>query len=88
MGTPENWSERNLKKCIYIDDYNVIEKFRQRDGIYHLTTRGRTTFAHASKTQVAFNRLQVDASKIGMKVNDQKTQMICISPSTNVCNLI
>ena len=80
LGRPENWSEKDIKKCIYIDDYNCVEKVRQRDGVYHLTTHGRTTMAHAVKSQDVFNQLQLEASKIGMQVNDKKTQLLCISP--------
>ena len=85
LGRPENWADKDIRKCIYIDDYNCIEKVRQRDGVYHLTTRGRTTLAHATKSQSVFNNLQSEASKIGMLVNDKKTQLLCISPSTNIC---
>ena len=53
--------------------------------MYHLTARGRTTFAHAPETQTLFNNLREEASKIGMRVNDNKTQLLCISPSTNNC---
>ena len=85
LGRPENWSDKAIKKCIYIDDYNCIEKVRQRDGVYHLTTQGRTTMAHAAKSQSVFNNLKSEASKIGMVVNDKKTQLLCISPSINTC---
>ena len=81
LGRPENWKDREIKKCVYIDDYNCIEKVRQRDGIFHLTAGGRITSAHASQTQKVFNTIQYEASKIGMIVNDKKTNMVCISPS-------
>ena len=85
VGQPAGWEERELRKCVYIDDYNVIEKVRQRDVIFHLTTAGRSTMAHAPKSQYLFNNIKRDAHAIGMKVNDQKTKMVCISPSSNTC---
>ena len=86
MGVPENWEARQLKKCIYRDDYNCIEKVRQRDAVFHLSQHGRTSNAHAVKSQSVFNNLKRDANEIGMKVNNAKTQMLCISPSINKCN--
>ena len=85
VGQPENWVDRKLKKCIYIDDYNCIEKVRQRDGVFHLSTSGRTTVSHAAQTQVVFNNLKDDATKIGMQVNDRKTNMLCMSASKSRC---
>lgn len=58
---------------------------RQRDGLFHLSTQGRTTISHARKTQAVFNSLQSEASKIGMVVNDNKTQLLCMSPSIHRC---
>ena len=85
LGQPDGWEEKEIRKCIYIDDYNVIEKVRQRDAIFNLTTAGRVSYAHAPKSQNFFNSLKTDAHAIGMKINDSQTQIICISPSINCC---
>ena len=80
VGIPENWQDRNIRKCIYIDDYNCIEKVRQRDAIFHISQAGRCTESHAIKSQTIFNRLQLEASDIGMVVNDKKTNYCVYLP--------
>ena len=72
LGVPQEWEERDLMKCIYIDDYNCVEKVRQRDAVFHLTEEGRTTITHAIKSQATFNKLKKEASEIGMVINDKK----------------
>ena len=84
-GPPEGWTERPLKKFVYVDDYNVVEQLRQRDAIHHITQYGHSTDIHATKTEEIFNLLQANASSIGMKVNPDKTQMLCISATQTKC---
>ena len=55
VGQLLGWEEREIKKFIYIDDYNVVEKVRQRDSVFNLTASGRVTMSHAPKSQLLFN---------------------------------
>ena len=87
MGRPERYQSTEERKFVYIDDYNCVEKVRQRDAVYNITgRRGRVTKAHAKKSERVFNTLVENAGAIGMQVNHRKTQMLCISASRNICN--
>ena len=41
IGIPDNWVEKDIRKCIYIDDYNCIEKVREQDAISHHRGEGQ-----------------------------------------------
>ena len=84
-GPPRGWEEREVKKFVYIDDYNCVEKLRQRDSVFDLGTAGRVTKTHARKSEKVYNTLKNNADKIGMKVNHQKTQMLCMTNSKHQC---
>ena len=75
IGVPENWVEKRVKKCIYIDDYNCVEKVRERDAIQHLSQSRSVSLSHARQSEMVYNKLQGRAENIGMVVNDKKTQM-------------
>ena len=84
---PQGWQDRQLKKFVYIDDYNCIEQVRHRDAIFDIGEAGRTTEIHAPMSEEIFCRLQTNAEKIGMKVNPKKTQALCITSAKNmVCS--
>ena len=86
MGRPERYESTVEKKFVYIDDYNCVEKVRQRDAIYDITGEGnRISRAHATKSERVFNTLVENAEEIGMKVNHKKTQMLCISAAKKKC---
>ena len=83
LGLPTNWVEKEPVVKGYIDDFNVIERIRETDAIAHYTTGPTTTKIHAQGSESIFSSIEEESSAINMKVNPSKTQILCISTSTN-----
>ena len=74
-----NFSE--LESFVYIDDYNSMEGIITKDSQSHITTRKRSLRVHAPGTERLFAEVGRMADGIGMVVNDNKTQMLCLHPA-------
>ena len=68
---------------VYIDDFNAVERVGTRFALSHITTQRRKIQAHAPKSEAYFNHVYRRAGEIGMKVNEEKTQILCISAAKN-----
>ena len=79
LGIPENWTNVPAKVLAYIDDLNVVEKIRHCDAVSDISTKRQLTHVHAPQSESFFNNIANRASELGMKVNEQKTQILCIS---------
>ena len=66
----------------YIDDFNVIETLDDRLKITHHTTGKTTSTLRAPGCESIFEQLGDVSTDLGMKINPNKTQLLCIS-STN-----
>ena len=66
----------------YIDDLNVVEKIHEAGAVTHHTTGKTKARIHAPASQAAFEDIHTKAGEIDMKVNPDKTQMLCISSAT------
>lgn len=76
----EEWTRSKPTVKAYIDDYNVIEKVRTSTAIAHITT-GKTTYQiHAPESEGVLSQVKDKSKSIGMVVNNEKTQMLCIHP--------
>ena len=84
LGVPENWQKSSADILAYIDDLNVVEKVRHCDGIGLLSTQKQQTFAHAPQSEYFFKHVTERASEMNMKVNEEKTQVLCISAAQNM----
>ena len=82
-GHPEGWIERPLKIRVYIDDVNSIEKISHENATSHITTNKRTLKVHSPRTEHFFERTHEKSTEIGMKVNQKKTQLLCLSAAIN-----
>ena len=71
---------KEIKTYVYIDDFNSIEAVKLRNMPSHITTRKCKLFVRALKSEKLFMRVNRLAAEIGMRVNGQKTQMLCIHP--------
>ena len=83
LGMPTGWTEKPLDTFIYIDDANAVEKLRVPGSIVHITEKKQETLVHAHKSEDLFRSVSIKAANIGMKVNQKKTQLLCVSPSLN-----
>lgn len=78
-GVPDKWTDSEPEIKAYIDDLNIIEKIRHSDAISHITTKKQQKNIHAPGSENLFKAISSRASDLGMKVNAQKTQVLCIS---------
>ena len=67
----------------YVDDFIGTEKIYKRNGHFVLSTNKKQTFVHARESQSFFKMVKENSESIGMSVNDNKTQMVCVSSSPN-----
>ena len=68
-----------IKKLVYIDDYNCVERVIVKDAPSHITTRRRVIKARANKSEQLFGLVNDHAQQLNMRVNSKKTQMLCIN---------
>ena len=68
---------------MYIDDLTVGEVHDLNTARIHITEQKETKLVHAMQCEQSFKTITVNAKNIGMKINDAKTQLICISDNPN-----
>ena len=73
---PAGWAEKDLFDCVYIDDYNTVEKILVKNSPLHITQAKQKILVHAPKTEKRFVRLCSKADEIGMRINKKKTQLL------------
>ena len=71
---------KKVESYVYIDDFNAVEIVDVNDAPMHMSTRKTIMNARAIKSERLFARINELADTIGMQVNSQKTQMLCINP--------
>ena len=76
---PTNWVDKKLFDCVYIDDYNTVEKILVKNSPLHISQNKQKILVHAPKTERRFARLSGKADEIGMIINKKKTQLLCVS---------
>ena len=83
VGTPEGWVDVPLSTKVYIDDLNTIEKVKLSTAVSSISQAPTVILPHAIKSQSHFNRVKRRAEEMGMRVNAQKTQLLCISSNNS-----
>ena len=77
---PAGWREREkIIPYVYIDDTNGIERLSTNAGVKSISDRRQTTMIHARDSETFFNEIEMRSTLLGMKINAQKTQLLCIS---------
>ena len=79
LGIPEGWEDSEPDIYIYIDDANAVEKVQIPGSITTISQHKQLVRIHASQSEELFNTVSIRASGINMKVNNDKTQLLCIS---------
>ena len=82
LGLPQGWTDRPLSVKVYVDDLNNIEKVKQSTALSTITATRTQLFPHAIKSEANFKQIKMRAEEMGMKVNSDKTQLLCISGNT------
>lgn len=83
FGLPQGWKSAPITIKVYIDDLNSVEKITQENAISHITENKRVLRVHSPKTESLFERIYEKAEDIKMRVNQGKTQLLCISASVH-----
>ena len=73
-----DWEATKPTVKAYIDDYNVLEKIRIDAAVSHFSENAPVYHAHAPESENIFDNVKKNSSDIGMLVNDDKTQLLCI----------
>ena len=76
----------NSWSLMYVDDLNVGEVHALETAQRHFTQKKEEKYVHARHCEKVFNIIGSNASKIGMKINAEKTQLLCVS-SDNHANV-
>ena len=82
IGVPEGWLDRPISTKVYIDDLNTIEKVKQSTAITTFSEGKPLVKPHAINSEKNFARIKSRAETIGMRVNSEKTQLLCITGNT------
>ena len=82
LGIPHNWQEHEPEIFIYKDDANAVEKIRVPGSIVEISEKKQVAKVHAQKSEEIFETVSLRAAEIGMRVNEKKTQLLCVSAST------
>ena len=73
-----NANRKPLSTYVYIEDFNSIETICLKNMPSHITTNKCKLNVRAMKSERLFKRVNEQALDIGMQVNANKTQMLCI----------
>ena len=63
----------------YIDDFNCCEKLDKFAAPFTLSEQKKVISVTAERTSSLYGELKRRASGIGMKINNKKTQLLCIT---------
>ena len=80
---PPRWDERPIKEVRFVDDLTGAEKIDITSGTSLITTRKEERTVHAPLCQKYLSNIQANTSRLGMRVNEDKTQLLCVTSSIN-----
>ena len=83
LGVPDRWKNEQIDVSCYIDDFSCVEKVRAIGAITHISINPTKTLVHAPQSQSVFLDVRRRADLRKMIVNNKKTQMLCVTGSTN-----
>ena len=80
---PPRWTDKPLLVSKFIDDLNATEKNDITGARSVFTTKKEQRFVHALECQKFLQRVTKNATDLGMKVNQEKTQLLCTTTAIN-----
>ena len=78
---PKEWQDRDLRVYKYVDDFLGIEKVCINNGQMTFSQNKTEVCIRAGKSENFYKTVEARSRTIGMSVNQNKTQMLCVSPS-------
>ena len=87
---PAHWDYMPLKVWKFIDDFLAGERLALSVSQRFFSQKKPMLKLHAQECELFFNSVVKNANEIGMRVNESKTQMLCLSTSIDydVCSFI
>ena len=76
-----SWKSRPVEVVKYIDDALILEKVDVYREPLLDTAEGRKKVVDASRSEAMFRRIASRAELRGMKVNEEKTNVLCVTDS-------
>ena len=83
VGVPPRWKKQPTKSYKYVDDQTVLEVSPITSAVSSIGRGKEEKYIHASDLSEEYMLIENGANKIGMKLNLQKTQILCISDAKN-----
>ena len=80
---PDRWVPVPLRSSKVINDINCREKCDITDCASTVSTYKETRLLHARALEVFLNKTRSAAANIGMRVNPEKTQLLCVTTAIN-----
>ena len=84
VGPPPSWIEEQIWTHSHIDDGISGKKLYNLASTSHFTTNKEGKTIHASKCENLYKTVRKNAKAIGMKINNTKTQLLCMSVTRNL----
>ena len=78
---PSHWKEKPLSTYKFVDDFLSCEKSWLGNSYKIYGEKKPISVVQAEQCEKFFATVKQNASEIGMRVKDRKTQLLCISPS-------
>ena len=78
---PPQWKDKLLKIIKYIDDGVIIEKIKMNEQELLELNGVEYRDEHVLKTEARVNSIVTKATAVGMKVNEEKMALLCVSDS-------
>lgn len=83
LGMPADWKEWDLWFKKYIDDGLAGEVVGNLNAVSHITAKKEKKYVHAAKSQNFMKLTMQNPAKIGMRINTEKTKMMCVNVAKN-----
>ena len=80
---PDNWRYQAFSVHKFVDDFLGHEKMFLGNSRRTLSANKENVKIHAQRSQLFYESVAARAEKIGMRLNAQKTQLLCISALTS-----
>ena len=78
---PADWIDRPGAALTYVDDFSLIESTCVSSGVHSISNKKTLITLSLHQGKVFFENVKQNANEIGLKVNGQKIQVLCTSPS-------
>lgn len=80
---PPRWVARPVEGKKYIDDLSALSKDNTSSGISYITEMKERRLLWSEGTQLYLDSVTKNAAAIGLAVNEEKTQLLCVNGARN-----